>query len=162
GSWTEDVCPGCWVGAAIAEYGRDAPVQLVEYTFISQVGEGHYDDPNDTRGRPFVGFDVSDVDDAYLPAAVNIDSGVSGYMGSSLGFADHNARINNFLNDPMVQWSAFAAFTDLIFNKSTFYSDLIPSQDDGHGGKKPQTIKLPSGGILMQSSRTDRPGTSQY
>src|SRR5262249_35933363 len=76
--------------------------------------------------------------------------------------ADHNARINNFLNDPMVQWSAFAAFTDLIFNKSTFYSDLIPSQDDGHGGKKPQTIKLPSGGILMQSSRTDRPGTSQY
>jgi len=40
GSWTQDVCPGCWVGAAIADYGRDAPVQLVEYTFISQQGTG--------------------------------------------------------------------------------------------------------------------------
>ena len=67
-AWNTELCGGhaCWVGSAKADYGHDAPGQLLEYTIVSQnpADGAKFPDPNDTRGIPFIDFDVSYVDDA--------------------------------------------------------------------------------------------------
>src|SRR5205814_4587794 len=85
-NWTPQLCDGasnaCWTGYGNADYGRDAPNQLLEYTIISQnpaTGDA-FPDANDPNGIPFVDFDVSYVDDAYLPVAMQIkDGGATAY-----------------------------------------------------------------------------------
>ncbi len=73
-AWHTELCGGnaCWVGSAKADYGHDAPGQLLEYTIVSQnpADGAKFPNPNDTRGIPFIDFDVSYVDDAYLPVTM--------------------------------------------------------------------------------------------
>ena len=82
-------CDGCFVGQSGADYGHDAPGQLLEYTMISQnpADGGKFDDPNNPNGTSVLDFDVSYVDDAYLPVAMAIDdTGATQFMGSTLSY----------------------------------------------------------------------------
>jgi hypothetical protein len=161
-------CAACWVGKASLDYGPDGPGQLLEYTIISQGPSGaaipdsscvapNNCGANNTLGTPFIDFDVSYVDDAYLPVTMATAGGTAQFMGSTLAFADQggkpgfNSRLTAFLKDG--KWSRYAAFSDLNWNTTetsgnprlpnrTIFADLVPS-DLG------RTDKLPSANILV-------------
>jgi hypothetical protein len=166
-AWDAELCPanpsGCWAGIAGADYGHDAPGQLLEYTIISQdptTGD-KFPSANDTRGIPFLDFDVSYVDDAYLPVAMAIDdTGATQFMGSTIGhptntspYTTFNNRLAAFLKD--AQWSRYAAYSDLNWNatggRNTVFRDLVP---------EPRMDRLPSANILITDARTG--GTSSF
>ena len=158
------LCAGnaCWAGISAADYGSDAPGQLLEYTIISlnpQDGSA-FPDPNDTRGRPFIDFDVSYVDDAYLQIAMALgDTGATQFMGSKLVSVPpgktFNDRLTAFLTDPNTQWSRYAAFSpanwdSAFLDKRTQFRNLVTRTD-----------KLPSGNILVVNTQTGG-GTDFY
>jgi hypothetical protein len=161
---TSQSLPGaCWAGLAKADYGHDAPGQLLEYTIISQnplTGDKFPDSQggaNNKTGIPFLDFDVSYVDDAYLPVAMAVsDTGATQFMGSTIAKPDvtdpyktFNDRLHAFVNE--TKWSRYAAYSDLVWNanKNTFQK-LVPDQTD----------RLPSANILITDSRTG--GTSNF
>ena len=154
--WAKDVCPNnddqnpaCWVGKAGGAYLGDMPGQLLEYTVISQVrGAESPNGPNDPNGTPFLDYDVSYVDDAYLPVTMSLGDGVAPYMGSSLLSPVFNQRLTAFLHDPATQWSSYAAFSEANW-PHTVFQHLVPRTD-----------KLPSGDIVVAATRTG--GTSSY
>lgn len=140
----------CWTGYAGSAYALDAPAQLLEYTIISQDSLGKaYVDPNDPRGVPFLDFDVSYVDEAYLPAAMAADSGAIQYMGSSLSFDDFRMRLTDFT--AQTKWPQYAAFAPLNFNatdpknRTVFAADLIAN----NAGAYP---RVPSGAQAVAGS----------
>jgi hypothetical protein len=154
-TWNPPLCDGaantCWSGYGNADYGRDAPNQLLEYTIISQnpaTGDA-FPDPNNPNGIPFVDFDVSYVDDAYLPVAMQIkDGGATAYMGTAISYADFNTRTTRFLVTAQrrTQWSEYAAYNEVNFPNAVF-KNLVTRTD-----------RVPSGQILIQESLTG--GTS--
>src|SRR5262249_38283703 len=112
--WTRGLCQtlegapvaGCWGGKAKAAYGSDAPGQLTEYTIISQFrGKPAAGGPNDPKGVSNIGFNISYVDDAYLPVAMALAGGATGYMGTALSSSTFSDRLTKFLNDPSTHWS---------------------------------------------------------
>jgi hypothetical protein len=147
--WNPPLCDGdanaCWSGYGEADYGRDAPSQLLEYTIISQdpsTGKA-FPDGNNPAGIPFIDFDVSYVDDAYLPIAMQLkDNGATAYMGTTIPYDDFNQRTTRFLvtAQKRTQWSQYAAYTDVNFPNALF-KNLIT-----------KTIRVPSGQILIQES----------
>lgn len=159
-SWSGALpCPGCWVGTSGADYGHDAPGQLLEYTIISQnpATGNAFPNPNDTHGTSLIDFDVSYVDDAYLPVAMGLgDGGATQYMGSSLNNDVFKQRLSNFLAQG--NWSRYAAWSGLNWatpsecpssdakpsnpNKTTF-SCLVPRVD-----------RVPSANILIANAQT--------
>ncbi len=159
------LCAGnaCWAGISAADYGSDAPGQLLEYTIISLNPEdgSSFPNPNDTRGRPFIDFDVSYVDDAYLPVAMALgDTGATQFMGSKLVSGvppgkTFNDRLTAFLTDPNTQWSRYAAFSPANWDSATLgnrtqFRNLVTRTD-----------KLPSGNILVVNTQTGG-GTDFY
>ncbi|HEY4081222.1 MAG TPA: hypothetical protein VGM81_11015, partial [Burkholderiaceae bacterium] len=112
--WAKEICandndadPACWVALAGGAYLPDAPAQLLEYTIISQVGNAKsIKDQNDPDGISVLDFDVSYVDDAYLPATMAVDGGITAYMGSKLALGTSATtgtfaeRLTSFLNNP--------------------------------------------------------------
>ncbi len=134
-------CPACYAGLALLDYGHDAPAQLLEYTIISQDGEGKaFPDANNPDGTPFIDFDVSYVDDVYLPVSMAPAGGIAQFMGSALNVSTFNTRMTSFLKD--ANWSRYAAYSELnwdsaecsrlgppgtpcIANKTVF-ADLVP------------------------------------
>ena len=140
--WAKDICandddadPACWVALASGPYLPDAPAQLLEYTIISQVGNAKSTkDQNDPDGISVLDFDVSYVDDAYLPVAMAVDGGITAYMGSKLSLDAFSKRLTGFLNTPSADWSEFAAYTPVNYPNAIF-SSLVPNRID----------KLPSG-----------------
>jgi hypothetical protein len=154
-AWTPPLCAGdanaCWSGYADADYGRDAPTQLLEYTIISQdpnTGMA-FPDGNNPNGIPFVDFDVSYVDDAYLPVAMSIkDGGATEYMGTIDNFADFTQGLQRYLVKAKgrTQWSQYAAFSDVNWPNNLFHTLVA------------QTGRIPSGQILVQETLTG--GTS--
>jgi hypothetical protein len=166
--WAKDICanandadPACWVALASGAYLPDAPAQLLEYTIISQVGNAKSPiNQNDPNGISVLDFDVSYVDDAYLPAAMTIDGGITPYMGSKLPLGDSTTentfanRLTKFLNDPNSYWSQFAAYTALNYPTAVF-SGLVPNRID----------KLPSGSSVIAYIKRNEDGitsTSGY
>src|SRR5262245_23364 len=151
-------CGGCYVGTSGADYGHDAPGQLLEYTIISQnpaTGD-KFDDPNNANGTPLLDFDVSYVDDAYLPVAMAIDdTGATQFMGSTLGFDKFKDRLTQFLKDG--KWSRYAAYSDANWSdpkdctsagipnnvNKTKFSCLLGRLD-----------RMPSGNILITDAQT--------
>jgi hypothetical protein len=137
------------VGLAKATYLPDAPFNLLEYTIISQVrGAESPIDQNDPDGIPFLDFDVSYVDEVYLPVAMAVDGGVTAYMGSKLSPAEFNSRLTAFLQDDRTKWSGLAAYTELNW-PATIFSPLVSQRTD----------KLPSGNTVVRLTRTP-PATS--
>ncbi|MEO8305661.1 MAG: hypothetical protein ABI724_16235 [Betaproteobacteria bacterium] len=160
--WAKDICvnandadPACWVGLASGAYLPDAPAQLLEFTIISQVGNAKSTkDQNDPDGISVLDFDVSYVDDAYLPIAMAIDGGITAYMGSKLSVRTFADRLTSFLNNPASQWSEFAAYTPLNYPTAVF-SGLVPDRID----------KLPSGSSVIAFIKRNEDGitsTSGY
>ena len=159
-SWAGSLpCPGCWVGTSSADYGHDAPGQLLEYTIISQdpSSGSAFPNPNDPNGTSLIDFDVSYVDDAYLPVAMGLgDGGATQFMGSPLPNATFRQRLSNFLTQG--NWSRYAAWSELNWatkaecpaadgrpsnpNKTTF-SCLVPRVD-----------RVPSANILIMNAQT--------
>ncbi len=132
-TFTPPLCPNnaCWTGTAAAQYPVDAPAQLFEYTVISQNPANGlaFPDPNNPNGIPLVDIDLSYVDSAYLPVAVNIDDGgATAFMGTTLSYKDFNTRTAAFLalKDASSQpiWSEYAAFTAANFPHNVF-NDLV-------------------------------------
>jgi len=153
--WTPQLCDGapdaCWSGYGDADYGRDAPTQLLEYTIISQdpATGAAFPDANNPNGIPFIDFDVSYVDDAYLPVAMQLrDGGATEYMGTIDTFTDFTAGLQRYLVKAKgrVNWSQYAAFTDVNYPNNLFHTLVA------------QTSRIPSGQILVQETLTG--GTS--
>ncbi|HEY1328301.1 MAG TPA: hypothetical protein VGI14_15270 [Casimicrobiaceae bacterium] len=161
--WAKDICandddsdPACWVGLAGGAYLPDAPAQLLEYTIISQVGNAKSPkDQNDPDGISVLDFDVSYVDDAYLPATMAVDGGITAYMGSKLALGDavtkgtFAQRLASFLSDPNSQWSGFAAYTPLNYPNAIFAS-LVHNRID----------KLPSGSSVIAYTKRNQDGVT--
>jgi hypothetical protein len=141
-AWTKDICAACTVGTAKADYGLDAPGQLLEYTILSQVGAAASPiSQNDPNGIPLIDFDVSYVDDVFLPIAMALgDDGATQYMGSSLPFAKLPDTISTFLATG-TGWSKYAAYSDHNFPHSVL-KDLFV-----HLAVRPS--KVPSGYQLI-------------
>jgi hypothetical protein len=160
-----DSCDNCKVGIAKLDYGHDAPAQLLEMTIISQVGAAKSPiNQNDPNGIPVIDFDVSYVDDVYLPVAMALDdTGLTQFMGSRLKLVDtanpgasFRARVSKFLDD--ARWSRYAAFSPLNWNSKetsgsptrtpnkTIFADIIPS-DFG------RVEKVPSANVLVTNAR---------
>jgi hypothetical protein len=135
------LCPGCWFSYANADYGNDFPGQLLEYTIISQSQAGEaFPDPNDPRGKSQIDFDISYVDDVYLPVTMIVGDGATQYMGSDLSFTQFNEQLTKFLAS--AKWSRFASYAPENFDASSpqrrsLFHDLINRTD-----------KLPSGNLL--------------
>jgi len=161
--WAKNICandndadPACWVALAGGAYLPDAPAQLLEYTIISQVGNAKsIKDQNDPDGISVLDFDVSYVDDAYLPVTMAVDGGITAYMGSKLAlgtsampgtFAE---RLMSFLNNPDSHWSGFAAYTPLNYPNAIF-SGLVPNRVD----------KLPSGSSVIAYTKRNEDGVT--
>ena len=153
--WAKDICanaddadPACWVALASGPYLPDAPAQLLEYTIISQVGNAQSTkDQNDPDGISVLDFDVSYVDDAYLPVTMAVDGGITAFMGSKLPLDKFQARLAGFLNTPSAQWSGFAAYTPLNY-PSAIFSTLVPNRID----------KLPSGSSVISLTKRNEKG----
>jgi hypothetical protein len=155
-----DLCAGnaCWVGDAQADYVGDFPGQLLEYTIISQIGgSASPDGPNDPKGISVIDFDVSYVDDAYLPVAMELDNGMTAFMGSALPYEDFKVRLTTFLDDPRTDWSAYGVYADRNWEKQTLFG---PGQSPGLDVDK--IDKLPSGNVVVVSSRGATVGFSPY
>jgi len=163
-------CPGCWVGSADSAYGLDAPAQLVEYTIISQTRDGkNFDDPNDPNGTSVIDFDLSYVDDVYLPVALGLgDGGTTQTMGSTLSNAIFKQRLTSFYG--LAKWSRFASWSET--NWAT--KDECPSAD-GPPSNPNKTVfsclvsrvdRLPSANVLIASAMIQAPapilGSSSY
>jgi hypothetical protein len=153
------VCAGCWVGSSTADYGHDAPGQLLEYTIISQnpADGSSFPNPNDTRGTPLLDFDVSYVDDAHLPVAMGIDDGgATQFMGSTLPPVKFNERLTNFLSEG--NWSRYAAYAPL--NWATSEECPTPGTRPTDKNKTtfscllPRTDRVPSANILITDAQT--------
>ena len=147
-AWTTDLCPRCTAGIAGSDYGLDAPGQLLEYTIISQVGaEKSPIDQNDPRGIPLIDFDVSYVDDVFLPIAMALDDGgATQFMGSNLPYRDLSGgpndvphRIAAFLQGG---WSQYAAYSDHNWSHSVL-RDLLAHL-------APRPTKVPSAYQLIK------------
>jgi hypothetical protein len=140
--WTTDICAGCTAGTAGSDYGLDAPGQLLEYTIISQVGADKSPiSQNDPNGIPLIDFDISYVDDVFLPVAMALDDGgATQYMGSNLPYADLPTTIADFLVAG-TGWSKYAAYSDHNFPHSIL-KDLF-------SGLAVRPAKLPSGYQLI-------------
>jgi len=142
----------CWTGTADAAYALDSPAQLLEYTIISQDSKGvAFLDPNDPKGVPFIDFDVSYVDEAYLPAVMAIDTGAVQYMGSSLSYLEFNKRLGKFITG--TGWPEYAAYVDLNFKADnlknrTVFADLLTENGVG------QYPRVPSGHQAVENTFT--------
>lgn len=152
-------CAGCWVGKSQADYGHDAPGQLLEYTIISQdpATGSAFPDANDPHGTPLLDFDVSYVDDAYLPVAMALDDGgATQFMGSTLLPDAFNARLTQFLTDG--NWSRYAAYAPL--NWATAVQCPSPFERPSDPNKTsfsclvPRTDRVPSANILITDAQT--------
>jgi hypothetical protein len=158
----EGLCAGnkdaCWVGEALHDYVGDFPGQLLEYTIISQVGpSASPNGPNDPAGISVIDFDVSYVDDVYLPVAMGIDNGLTGFMGSGMKYEDFKIRLTTFVNDPRPNWSMYNVYADRNWSSSTIFG---PGQSPALGLDK--IDKLPSGNVVVVSSRDESIGFSPY
>jgi len=148
----------CWIGTAQADYVGDFPGQLLEYTIISQIGgSASPKGPNDPNGISVIDFDVSYVDDAYLPVAMELDNGMTAYMGSGLGYTDFKTRLSTFLKDPRTDWSAYGVYAPRNWQQQTVFG---PGQSPGLNVDK--IDKLPSGNVVVVSSRAESVGFSPY
>lgn len=148
----------CWTGIADAAYALDSPAQLLEYTIISQDSKGvAFPDPNDEHGVPFLDFDVSYVDEAYLPAAMTSDTGAIQFMGSKLSYQKFSEKLTAFITQ--TKWPDYAAYADLNFNSTqtsvvggktvpnrTIFADLLIENKVG------QYPRVPSGAQAVENS----------
>ena len=132
----------CWTGTAEAAYPLDSPAQLLEYTIISQNAKGEPNpNPNEPSGTSFLDFDVSYVDEAYLPAAMTIDTGAVQSVGSHLSYQKFQDKLNEFLTQ--TKWPQWGAYAPLNFNSqpgSTVFFDLL--QENNNAETNP---RVPSG-----------------
>jgi hypothetical protein len=144
----------CWIGWAEAAYPLDAPAQLLEYTIISQNAKGEANaNPNDDKdgARSFLDFDVSYVDEVYLPAQMAPDTGATQYMGSGLDFTAFQGGLNDFLGH--TTWPQWAAYADLNFTRAspatnrTAFAELLTKNGIG------PSPRLPSGLMVVENSR---------
>ena len=157
-----DLCPengnACWIGEAKQDYVGDFPGQLLEYTIISQIGSSASPNgPNDPKGVSVIDFDVSYVDDAYLPVAMELDNGMTAFMGSSLGYDEFKRRLTTFVSDSRTQWSAYNVYAQRNWEKQTVFG---PGQSPALNLDK--IDKLPSGNVVVVSSRAASVGFSPY
>jgi len=140
--WTQSICAGCTAGTAKADYGLDAPGQLLEYTIISQVGADKSPiNQNDPNGIPLIDFDVSYVDDVFLPIAMALDDGgATQYMGSNLPYGQLPGTLDTFLTSG-TGWAKYAAYADRNFPHSVLENLL--------SGLEVRPDKIPSGYQLI-------------
>jgi hypothetical protein len=156
-------CAGCYVGKSGADYGHDAPGQLLEYTIISQnpaTGD-KFEDPNNKNGTPVVDFDVSYVDDAYLPVAMAIDdTGATQFMGSTLRFDTFTQRLTQFLTDG--KWSRYAAYAPQNWADAKDCTGGVPNDTNKtrFSCLVGRLDRVPSANILITDAQTG--GTSSF
>lgn len=158
-------CLGCWVGNSAADYGHDAPGQLLEYTIISQnpkTGDA-FSNPNDPNGTSLIDFDVSYVDDAYLPVAMGLgDGGATQFMGSALPNAIFKERLSSFL--VLANWSRYGSWSEA--NWAT--KEECPTADGSPSNPNktsfscmvPRVDRVPSANILISNALSA--GTSAF
>lgn len=140
----------CWTGTAKADYGSDAPMQLLEYTVedIDPKTGSNFNDRDNQNGIPAIDFDVSYVDDAYLPVAMSLDDGgATYYMGTTIPYTTFIQKAEEFMASS-AYWANYAAYTDEIWQYNLFH-DLVM-----------QTDRLPSANILTVGTWTG--GVSGY
>jgi len=142
--WTTGICPGCTAGKAAADYGLDAPGQLLEYTIISQInGAKAPDNQNNPAGVPEIDFDVSYVDDVFLPVAMALaDGGATQFMGSGLPYGQFPKVISDFLTMGS-GWSSYAVYADPNWGHSIL-QNLVPLSS-----LSPRPVMVPSGAQLI-------------
>ena len=124
----------CWTGIANAAWWVDAPFQLVEYTAMSKDWSGTnksgvWPNQDDPRGVPFLDIDVSYVDSVYLPVAMALDdNGATKFMGTTMTFTPTTFQqaTNNFLNNSIVQWQNFAAYSASNWSNNYFHDLVAP------------------------------------
>jgi hypothetical protein len=136
----------CWTGSSHAGYALDSPFQLVEYTIISQKAGDPLPNANDPSGISVIDFDVSYVDNAYLPISMSIDDGSTQFMGSSAQYVDFKTRLKNF--SEQAPWVSWGAYSTLNFNNqagSTAFFDILTATDPN----PPRSI--PSAAQALQS-----------
>lgn len=133
-----NICGGdaCWTGTAGAAYQNDAPAQLIEFNIDNiNIDNGQdFPDRNNKSGLPAIDFDVSYVDDAYIPVALSIDDGgATYYMGTVIPFENFDQAKQGFLagGADWVQYSAFSeeAWPYNIFHELVANTYKIPSAD---------------------------------
>lgn len=156
-------CDGCYVGKSEADYGHDAPGQLLEYTMISQdpATGSKFPDPNKKEGLALLDFDVSYVDDAHLPVAMAIDdTGATPFMGSLLGYTTFNLRLTSFLKDG--NWSRYAAYAPQNWSDPNDCTAGIPNDTNKtrFSCLTARTDRVPSANILITDAQTG--GTSAF
>jgi hypothetical protein len=170
-AWTQHLCQtpagvsltGCWGGKASggAAYGSDLPNQLAEFTIIAVVNGVPSDNPDAPNGVSNIGFNISYVDHAYIPLAMAVAGGEFGYLGSALDGTTANTRLTTFLTNN--DWSEFAAWTFNQFENSTIFGKprVGPLGQDNKWQQLSQLVartdKLPSGDIVLKSTRTGKP-----
>lgn len=142
----------CWVGTSQANYALDSPAQLVEWTIVSQDVLGQPNaNPNDDRAGavPFLDFDLSYVDHAYLPIAISTDTGGARFMGSSLSFEKFKERIASFVKE--ADWPVWAAYNSTNFKpdpgRTIFYHLLVENDPNPHQ-------RIPSASQALAASDT--------
>jgi hypothetical protein len=126
------VCTGVTVFKSPVDLPAADRAQLMEYTFAAV----------DTNALPFkvtpqlVNYNISYVDQVYLPVAMAVFNNPIPYVGTIAKLADFRQKMNNFLSD-YPQWPIYR-MTDVtnpdlarprIPGPAVIFSDLIPPQN---------------------------------
>lgn len=156
----------CWSGTAGASYPGDSPAQLVEYTFIAMnpATGNAFPNGNNPNGIPMADIDVSYVDDAYLPVALNLDDGgATAYMGTAMSYGVFNLRTASFIGNTATGWSEFAAYTPANWPNNDF-NDLGIKRTDHIPGAYNLVDGVNSGGLsgLYQPTSSNPPACSAW
>jgi hypothetical protein len=158
----DNLCPDgvCWNGWAPDNYPLDAPNQLLEATFMSKdwTGKavfpdgpdkgkpsGTWDDPDDTRGDPFIDIDLSYVDEVYLPIAITLDDhGSTAYMGTAADSGRFFSNALDFIKDPKANWQSYALYDPIVPEKnSSIYKEI--QNNSGNFPSLSTAPRVPSG-----------------
>lgn len=147
GGTTPDNDP-CWIGWSEAAYALDAPAQLLEYTIVSQNAKGFANpNPNDNSpgSRSFLDFDVSYVDEAYLPASMAPADGRSQFMGTNLDFTAFQKQLIDF-TQAGPKWPLWGPFVPRNFSAApsdrTAFADALTANHVGNSPRIPSALMV--------------------
>jgi hypothetical protein len=158
GGTTPDDDP-CWIGWSEAAYALDSPAQLLEYTIVSQNATGAANpNPNDNSpgSRSFLDFDVSYVDEAYLPSSMAPAEGRSQYMGTNLDFTAFQKQLLDFTATPLntakppATWPLWGPYVPRNFSQpagKTAFADALIANGVGN------SPRIPSAAQAIDNSR---------
>lgn len=167
--WGSDLCfkadgttnlgASCWAAKATADYGTDAPFQLIEYTIISRVGaDNSPNGPNDPNGVSNFGYNISYVDSIHLPVAMGMGGGATPYLGAVTPGTVVEMRMADFVseNHP-AKWSGYASWSQRQFEGATDAQGMPIAATTAfrtiNGVAVPRSHPVPSAQIVLSGVR---------